>query len=154
MLLHQSVLYILSYWVIIFFKEFQDLWPQLDLILDEGTLDSDRSGSTVLDLSENGVYRVIRQGWLVYSWLVCCKSKLLFSFHHHILLSKRLIFTALTSNAFTNCLTCTEYSELNRTIYDIYEEGLHCLAAVTSNRRYIQAVSHDIGNGERESTLW
>lgn len=67
MLLHQSVLYILSYWVIIFFKEFQDLWPQLDLILDEGTLDSDRSGSTVLDLSENGVYRVIRQGWLVYS---------------------------------------------------------------------------------------
>ncbi|KAK6174860.1 hypothetical protein SNE40_013427 [Patella caerulea] len=45
-------------------EEFKDLWPMLDLIIDGGILSScgERSGSTVVDLSTSGFYRIIRQG--------------------------------------------------------------------------------------------
>ncbi|XP_041354407.1 yrdC domain-containing protein, mitochondrial-like [Gigantopelta aegis] len=46
-------------------QEFQHLWPKLDLIFDGGTLpktEKQRLGSTVVDLSVPGKYRVIRKG--------------------------------------------------------------------------------------------
>ncbi|XP_076466417.1 threonylcarbamoyl-AMP synthase-like [Babylonia areolata] len=45
--------------------EFEYLWPQLDLLVDGGVLndtDKARLGSTVVDLSEAGKFRVIREG--------------------------------------------------------------------------------------------
>lgn len=45
--------------------EFQDLWKHLDLICDEGPLadtNLSRSGSTVVDLSVQGKYKIIRGG--------------------------------------------------------------------------------------------
>lgn len=46
-------------------EEFKDLWPCLDLIVDGGVLgrfDPERKGSTVVDLSVKGYYRIIRPG--------------------------------------------------------------------------------------------
>ncbi|XP_074073673.1 threonylcarbamoyl-AMP synthase [Macrotis lagotis] len=48
-------------------KEFQELWPQLSLVVDGGPIGDVRSpecrlGSTVVDLSVPGKYRVIRPG--------------------------------------------------------------------------------------------
>ncbi|ESO82531.1 hypothetical protein LOTGIDRAFT_134383, partial [Lottia gigantea] len=46
-------------------KEFEDLWPNLDLIVDGGMLgncQASRLGSTVVDLSLVGKYDIIRQG--------------------------------------------------------------------------------------------
>lgn len=45
--------------------EFQELWPQLDVVFDGGELgsgDSKRAGSTVIDLSTPGRFRIIREG--------------------------------------------------------------------------------------------
>ncbi|KAL8579578.1 hypothetical protein ACOMHN_025531 [Nucella lapillus] len=45
--------------------EFEYLWPQLDLLMDGGILndtDKARLGSTVVDLSEVGKFRIIREG--------------------------------------------------------------------------------------------
>ncbi|XP_077430884.1 threonylcarbamoyl-AMP synthase [Vanacampus margaritifer] len=43
--------------------EFQDLWPQLAVVVDGGPIgDQSRLGSTVVDLSAHGKYRVIRAG--------------------------------------------------------------------------------------------
>jgi tRNA threonylcarbamoyl adenosine modification protein (Sua5/YciO/YrdC/YwlC family) len=49
--------------------EFQDLWPALDCVFDGGRLSSceasekaARAGSTVIDLSREGFYRIIREG--------------------------------------------------------------------------------------------
>ncbi|XP_059920581.1 yrdC domain-containing protein, mitochondrial [Gadus macrocephalus] len=43
--------------------EFQDLWPRLALVVDDGPIgDQNRLGSTVVDLSVLGKYRVIRPG--------------------------------------------------------------------------------------------
>lgn len=45
--------------------EFEYLWPQLDLLVDGGVLsdtDKARLGSTVVDLSQQGCYRIIREG--------------------------------------------------------------------------------------------
>lgn len=45
-------------------KEFQDLWPKLAVVVDGGPIgDQSRLGSTVVDLSVHGKYRVIRPGW-------------------------------------------------------------------------------------------
>lgn len=46
-------------------QEFETLWPELDLIVDGGTLaDTElaRLGSTVVDLSVEGRYRIVRAG--------------------------------------------------------------------------------------------
>ena len=50
-----------------FLQEFQDLWPELDLVIDGGKIvesenaDS-RRGSTVVNLSEPGKFTIIRKG--------------------------------------------------------------------------------------------
>lgn len=46
-------------------QEFEDLWPQLDLVFDGGQLgdtDFSRRGSTVVDLSVRNKYKIIRDG--------------------------------------------------------------------------------------------
>ncbi|XP_060073386.1 threonylcarbamoyl-AMP synthase-like [Ylistrum balloti] len=46
-------------------EEFHELWPTLDLVFDGGMLGNtteSRQGSTVVDLSQKGVYRIIRDG--------------------------------------------------------------------------------------------
>jgi len=49
-------------------QEFQDLWPQLSLVIDGGPIGDGRSpeyrlGSTVVDLSVPGKFDIIRPGW-------------------------------------------------------------------------------------------
>ena len=46
-------------------KEFESLWPKLDLIIDGGELSNDlaaKAGSTVIDLTVNKTYKIIRNG--------------------------------------------------------------------------------------------
>ncbi|XP_059195706.1 yrdC domain-containing protein, mitochondrial isoform X2 [Centropristis striata] len=44
--------------------EFQELWPKLSVVVDGGPIrDDSRLGSTVVDLSVLGKYRIIRPGW-------------------------------------------------------------------------------------------
>lgn len=46
-------------------KEFKQLWPDLDAVFDGGTLgaiDPMRLGSTIVDLSSAGSFRIIRNG--------------------------------------------------------------------------------------------
>ncbi|XP_071819297.1 threonylcarbamoyl-AMP synthase-like [Apostichopus japonicus] len=46
-------------------QEFQSLWPKLDLVVDGGVLsnsEASRAGSTVVDLSHQGQYTVVRPG--------------------------------------------------------------------------------------------
>ena len=48
-----------------FLQEFEELWPQLDLIVDGGALGNtaqSRAGSTVVDLTVSGEFMVIREG--------------------------------------------------------------------------------------------
>lgn len=42
--------------------EFKSLWDKLTCVVDDGCLSSNRSGSTVVDLSEVGFYKIIRPG--------------------------------------------------------------------------------------------
>lgn len=45
-------------------KEFEDLWSSLAVVVDGGPIaDRSRLGSTVVDLSVCGRYRIIRSGW-------------------------------------------------------------------------------------------
>lgn len=45
-------------------KEFKGLWPKLAVVVDGGPIgDQSRLGSTVVDLSVLGKYRIIRPGW-------------------------------------------------------------------------------------------
>ncbi|ESN90150.1 hypothetical protein HELRODRAFT_182753 [Helobdella robusta] len=47
-------------------QEFSELWPSIDLIFDGGPItanNSDKSGSTVVDLSRPDHYFIIRRGW-------------------------------------------------------------------------------------------
>ncbi|KTF74397.1 hypothetical protein cypCar_00024614 [Cyprinus carpio] len=45
-------------------NEFEDLWPSLAVVVDGGPIgDESRLGSTVVDLSVCGKYRIIRPGW-------------------------------------------------------------------------------------------
>ncbi len=46
-------------------KEFDVLWNDLDLIVDGGTLSNNeesKAGSTVIDLTDKGTYKIIRNG--------------------------------------------------------------------------------------------
>lgn len=47
-------------------EEFEDLWPSLDVVFNGGRLSNSekvsRTGSTVIDLSVYGYYRIIREG--------------------------------------------------------------------------------------------
>lgn len=46
-------------------NEFEDLWPSLEIVCDGGQLgdrDPERLGSTVVDLSRQGTFRIIRDG--------------------------------------------------------------------------------------------
>lgn len=50
-----------------YFKDFRELWPKIDLIIDGGQiLDADgnicRSGSTVVNLCNSGTYSIVRDG--------------------------------------------------------------------------------------------
>ena len=42
--------------------EFEPLWPRLGGVVDAGRLSDSRAGSTVVDLSSQGVYRIVRDG--------------------------------------------------------------------------------------------
>lgn len=46
-------------------EEFRELWPKLDLVFDGGMLEdsnNSRQGSTVIDLSEKGCFKIVREG--------------------------------------------------------------------------------------------
>lgn len=43
-------------------EEFRDLWPALEAVFDGGLLPSSRAGSTIVDLTVPGTYRIIREG--------------------------------------------------------------------------------------------
>ncbi|XP_013876703.1 threonylcarbamoyl-AMP synthase [Austrofundulus limnaeus] len=56
--------------------EFQELWPKLAVVVDGGPIgDQNRLGSTVIDLSVLGKYRVIRPGCALSSTLDVLESK-------------------------------------------------------------------------------
>ena len=40
----------------------QELWPACDVVFDGGELNAGRSGSTVIDLTQVGKFRITRQG--------------------------------------------------------------------------------------------
>eukprot|EP00898_Chlorokybus_atmophyticus_P001606 jgi/Chlat1/2446/Chrsp171S02339 len=42
--------------------EFRDLWPQCALVFDGGRLASGRAGSTIVDLTAEGQFRILRDG--------------------------------------------------------------------------------------------
>ena len=47
------------------FQDFQDLWPNIDLIVDGGPIlqhQSNRDGSTIVDLSIRGKFSLVRLG--------------------------------------------------------------------------------------------
>lgn len=49
-------------------QEFSTLWPSIDLIFDNGPITEynlSKSGSTIVNLSEEGYYSIVRDGWLV-----------------------------------------------------------------------------------------
>lgn len=61
-------------------EEFEELWPRLAVVVDGGPIgDQSRLGSTVVDLSVQGKYRIIRPGWWVcapigkmLAFIYCC----------------------------------------------------------------------------------
>lgn len=58
-------------------QEFKNLWPQLDIVFDGGELGDtfhSRAGSTVVDLSVQGTYKIIREGSAIKSTLAALRS--------------------------------------------------------------------------------
>ena len=43
-------------------SEFEELWPLCAAIFDSGRLGRDRAGSTIIDLSVAGSFRIVREG--------------------------------------------------------------------------------------------
>ena len=43
-------------------NEYSHLWPHLEAVFDGGVLGSNRLGSTIVDLSQSGHYKIIREG--------------------------------------------------------------------------------------------
>lgn len=43
-------------------SEFQELWPALASVFDEGPLAPNRAGSTIVDLTEPGSFKIVRDG--------------------------------------------------------------------------------------------
>uniref|UniRef100_A0A8B9VMA6 Threonylcarbamoyl-AMP synthase n=1 Tax=Anas zonorhyncha TaxID=75864 RepID=A0A8B9VMA6_9AVES len=63
-----------------FLQEFQDLWPQLSLVIDGGPVGDVQSpecrlGSTVVDLSVSGKYTIIRPGCALQSTVEILRQK-------------------------------------------------------------------------------
>lgn len=57
-------------------QEFQELWPKLAVVVDGGAIgDQNRLGSTVVDLSVIGKYRIIRPGCALSSTLEVLQHK-------------------------------------------------------------------------------
>ncbi|GAB1606961.1 yrdC domain-containing protein, mitochondrial-like [Argonauta hians] len=59
-------------------KEFENLWPELDLVCDGGTLGNtleSRQGSTVVDLSVKGRFKVLRDGSAYNNTISILKNK-------------------------------------------------------------------------------
>jgi len=61
-------------------QEFQDLWPQLSLVIDGGPIGDGRSpeyrlGSTVVDLSVPGKFDIIRPGCALESTAAILQQK-------------------------------------------------------------------------------
>lgn len=57
-------------------KEFEELWPELDLVFDGGVLDTSslsKKGSTVVDLSKKGLFTIIRDGSALESTVLILK---------------------------------------------------------------------------------
>jgi len=42
--------------------EFEELWPQLSAVFDGGPIASGRAGSTLVDLTREGLYEILRDG--------------------------------------------------------------------------------------------
>lgn len=60
------ILYHFKFLLLNTFKEFKEIWPYLDMIVDGGVLgiqDPHRKGSTIVDLSMKNFYKIIRPGW-------------------------------------------------------------------------------------------
>lgn len=58
-------------------QEFKNLWPQLDIVFDGGELGDtfhSRAGSTVVDLSVQGTFKIIREGSAIKSTLAALCS--------------------------------------------------------------------------------
>lgn len=43
-------------------EEFRELWPRCGAIYDGGRIDASPAGSTIIDLSQSGSYKVLRPG--------------------------------------------------------------------------------------------
>lgn len=43
-------------------SNFEALWPACAVVFDGGIIEADRAGSTVVDLSAPGTYRIVRAG--------------------------------------------------------------------------------------------
>lgn len=43
-------------------KDFKDLWNHCEFVYDGGVLPSGRAGSTIVDLTRNGKYKILRPG--------------------------------------------------------------------------------------------
>jgi tRNA threonylcarbamoyl adenosine modification protein (Sua5/YciO/YrdC/YwlC family) len=43
-------------------EEFEHLWPHCAFVFDAGTLPGGRAGSTIVDLSQEGVFKIVRPG--------------------------------------------------------------------------------------------
>lgn len=43
-------------------EEFEHLWPHCAFVFDAGTLPGGRAGSTIVDLTQEGVFKVVRPG--------------------------------------------------------------------------------------------
>ncbi|KAI6653712.1 YrdC domain-containing protein, mitochondrial [Oopsacas minuta] len=57
-------------------EEFKPLWEKLDLVIDAGRVGTgSKDGSTVVDLSTNGRYQIIRQGCAMENTLAVLRDK-------------------------------------------------------------------------------
>ena len=61
--------------LIVFSQEFQDIWPSLKVIIDQGRIcdpvtPNSRSGSTVVNVSKKGYFNIIRTGRFVVLCLI------------------------------------------------------------------------------------
>ncbi|CAN1345037.1 Threonylcarbamoyl-AMP synthase [Linum perenne] len=58
-------------------KDFQNLWQQCAYVYDDGVLPSGRAGSTIVDLSRVGKYRIVRPGSKTYPFVLSQHKRVL-----------------------------------------------------------------------------